>query len=163
MLPFILLKIFFARILDVSLGTFRTILTVRGKTYIPTVIAFFEVIIWYYVAKEALLVKIDSYLIPISYALGYSAGNFIGILISKRFINKSYELKILNYNKKQLNYIKNNHLDMYQISGKNLVIFLTKKDFKNIIKRLHILNEKSIIYINEISTNNNLQSKNNML
>ena len=86
MLLFILLKIFFARILDVSLGTFRTILTVRGKTYIPTVIAFFEVIIWYYVAKEALLEKIDSYLIPISYALGYSAGNFIGILISKRFI-----------------------------------------------------------------------------
>ena len=82
MLFLIITKIFFARIIDVSLGTFRTILTVKGKICFPTIIAFFEVIIWFYVAKEALLVDTNNVLIPISYSLGYATGNLIGSLIS---------------------------------------------------------------------------------
>ena len=48
------LEIFAARIIDVSLGTLRTVLFVKGKTIEPFIIAFFEVLVWYAVAKEAL-------------------------------------------------------------------------------------------------------------
>ena len=99
MLLFVLLKIFLARIIDVSIGTFRTILTVRGKITIPAILAFFEVLVWFYVAKEALLVEIDSILIPISYSFGYATGSLIGTLISRKLINQTYEIKIFNYNK----------------------------------------------------------------
>ena len=37
------IKIFFCRIMDVSLGTVRTILTVKGKTLLSAVIGFAEV------------------------------------------------------------------------------------------------------------------------
>ena len=105
MLFLMITKIFFARIIDVSLGTYRTILIVKGKIYLPTVIAFFEVLIWFYVAKEALLVNSNTVLIPISYSLGYASGNLIGSLISKHLINIYYEVKVYYFNNKVINYL----------------------------------------------------------
>lgn len=39
---FLCLKIFFARILDVSIGTVRTMLMVKGKTVVMTILAFLK-------------------------------------------------------------------------------------------------------------------------
>ena len=57
------LKIFLARIVDVSLGTIRTVLVVKGKSITPAVVAFFEVLIWFIVAREALNTELNSILI----------------------------------------------------------------------------------------------------
>lgn len=83
---FLCLKIFFARILDVSIGTVRTMLMVKGKTIIMAVLAFIEVFIWFIVAREALVTDVKSIFIPISYSLGYATGTLIGAFISNRFI-----------------------------------------------------------------------------
>ena len=48
------LTIFCCRIIDVSLGTVRTILTVKERTLLSSVIGFLEVFIWYMVVKDAL-------------------------------------------------------------------------------------------------------------
>lgn len=74
----ICIEIFFARIFDVSLNTIRTFFTLKGKTIFSTIISFFEILIWFIVARKAINVNIDSIWIPISYALGYSTGNLIG-------------------------------------------------------------------------------------
>ena len=42
---FVCLKIFFARILDVSISTFRQHILLKGKIFIGPVLAFFEVFI----------------------------------------------------------------------------------------------------------------------
>ena len=47
-------KIFIARIVDVSLATFVTVLTVKGKRLVATIFGFIDVIIWFLVVKEAL-------------------------------------------------------------------------------------------------------------
>lgn len=83
---FLCIKIFFARILDVSIGTVRTMLMVKGKTVVMVVLAFLEVFIWFLVAREALITDVESILIPISYSLGYATGTFIGSFISNTFI-----------------------------------------------------------------------------
>ena len=82
----ICLKIYAARILDVSLGTLRTIFFVKGKTIEPFLIAFFEVLIWFLVAREALNTEGNIYLIAVSYAGGYATGTYIGTLLSKVLI-----------------------------------------------------------------------------
>ena len=41
------LKVFFVRIIDVSMGTCRTIVTVKGKKLLASLIGFFEVFIWF--------------------------------------------------------------------------------------------------------------------
>lgn len=80
------ISIFFARVVDVSLGTLRTIYTVKGKGILSSFIAFFEVLIWFIVAREALNTEISSIVIPISYSLGYATGTLIGTFISNHCI-----------------------------------------------------------------------------
>ena len=75
---FLCIKVFLARIVDVSLGTFRTIITVKGKALYASIIGFFEVLIWFLVVKEALNTNETGILIGISYALGFAAGTYIG-------------------------------------------------------------------------------------
>lgn len=84
---FLCIKIFFARILDVSISTVRTNVMLKGKHYISTFLAFIEVFIWFVVAREALMIDVDSIFIPISYSLGYASGTLIGSFLSTKFIH----------------------------------------------------------------------------
>ena len=77
------LEIIFARICDVSLGTVRTILTVRGKNLLATIFGFLEITIWFIMVKDALTSEYNSVLIVLSYALGYAIGTYVGGFISK--------------------------------------------------------------------------------
>ncbi|HOP65812.1 MAG TPA: DUF2179 domain-containing protein, partial [Bacilli bacterium] len=49
--------------------------------------AFLEVLIWFLIAREALNTEITSIFIPLSYAGGYAAGTYIGLLLSKQLID----------------------------------------------------------------------------
>lgn len=95
MLIFTCLKIFFARIIDVSLGTLRTVFFVKGKTVEPFIIAFFEVLVWYAVAREALNTDGNTVLIAISYAAGYATGTFIGSKLSKILVKGVVGVQII--------------------------------------------------------------------
>ena len=86
MFIFTCLKIFAARIIDVSLGTLRTVLVVKGKTIEPFIIAFIEVLIWFVIAREALNTNGNMILIGISYAGGYATGTLLGSKLSKYFV-----------------------------------------------------------------------------
>ena len=81
------LKIFLARIIDVSLGTVRTYFIVKGKRTIAAIIAFVEIFIWFYAAREALNTEITSIFIVISYAAGYATGTYLGTIINEMFIS----------------------------------------------------------------------------
>ena len=80
-------KIFFARILDVTIGTVRANVMLRDKKFIATILAFFETLLWFLVAREALRIDISSILIPISYSLGYASGTLIVSFISSKLIH----------------------------------------------------------------------------
>jgi len=84
---FVCIKIFFARILDVTIGTIRSNVMLRGKNLVAAMLAFFETFIWFVIAREALRIDISSILIPISYSLGYASGTLIGSVISSKFIH----------------------------------------------------------------------------
>ena len=92
-------KIFFARIIDVSLGTIRTILLAKEKTIEPVIIAFFEVIIWFIVAKESLSIADNTLLVAIFYAAGYATGTLIGAYLSKKFNKSIISVEIISSNK----------------------------------------------------------------
>ena len=81
--------IFFARIVDVCMGTFRTVCIVKGKRLTSALIAFFEVLIWFVVAREALTTDYESLFIPIAYAAGYATGTWVGMILSKTFVKNS--------------------------------------------------------------------------
>jgi len=92
---FICIKIFFARILDVSIGTFRTMVMLKGNKITATILAFFEVLIWFLIAREALIIDINSLFIPIAYAGGFACGTFIGQGLSNRFIKGVVGIQVI--------------------------------------------------------------------
>ena len=95
MIFFTCLKIFAARIIDVSLGTIRTVLFVKGKALEPFIIAFIEVLVWYLIAREALNTEGNTWLIAISYAGGYATGTFIGSKLSKYLVKGIVGVQII--------------------------------------------------------------------
>lgn len=92
------LKIFFIRILDVSMGTLRTIITIKGKTLYASLVGFFEVFIWFSVVREALNTDEKSLWIAIAYALGFSVGTYIGGLLSNKLISGNLGVQVITDN-----------------------------------------------------------------
>ena len=118
---FTCLSIFFARIIDVSISTFRTMLMVKKKSFITPVLAFCEVFIWFMAARKALNTNINSILIPIFYSLGYASGTYIGGCLSRKFIKNinSIEITTKRNNQKLINALRNKGYALSIISLKN--------------------------------------------
>lgn len=77
------LFIFFARITDVSMGTLRMILLVKGQRKIAAVLGFFEVMI-YLIVLGKVVGNIDKPFLIIVYCLGYASGNFVGSKLEEK-------------------------------------------------------------------------------
>jgi len=80
---FDLLFIFFARIVDVSLGTVRMILTIRGERYLAAGIGFFEIMV-YIVALGKVINSLHDPPRLIVYCLGFASGVLVGIAIEEK-------------------------------------------------------------------------------
>jgi uncharacterized protein YebE (UPF0316 family) len=78
------LIIFGLRVVDVSMGTVRMILGVRGYRGQAATIGFFEVLIWL-IAVGAALQHLTSILHIVGYAGGFAVGNYAGIWLESRF------------------------------------------------------------------------------
>lgn len=155
-LVFLCIKIFFARIVDVSIGTVRTVIMVRGKILVAASLAFVEVMIWFMVAREALTTDINSILIPVSYALGYATGTSIGTYISKNFIKCIRGVEIISKNN-QLELIKAIKANGYAVSvmdlkgNKNgfLLCEVSNKKEKKLINLVKKYDPNAFIIVNE--------------
>ncbi len=133
---------------------------VKGKRKITAILAFIEVMIWFYIAKSALDNVSDSIWIPISYAGGFAVGTYIGTFITNTFINglisifvitkynndlminklreSGYGVSVLNLKKEKNNEKK----DM-------LFIQINKKSLNYLINLIKSIDKSSFIVINE--------------
>ena len=89
------LKVFFVRIIDVSMGTCRTIVTIKGNKLLASLIGFVEVFVWFVVVKEALNTESTSLFIALSYAGGYATGTYLGSAISEKFIKGNFGVQVI--------------------------------------------------------------------
>ena len=145
-------KIFFARILDVSLNTIRTTFVLRGKTSIVAIIAFFEITIWFLVARTALNTELNVFIV-LSYSGGYTMGTIIGTIVTDKFIKKNVEIMVVSSKIKNIEFIKD---DGYGVSiinkSKNQLVFLvttSKKKLDDLIGVVKKKDSKAFITIKE--------------
>ncbi|HRY12358.1 MAG TPA: DUF2179 domain-containing protein [Syntrophomonadaceae bacterium] len=78
-----LLFIFMARIIDVSLGTIRMILIIRGDKWTAAIIGFVEIMV-YTVALGMVVGSLNDPVKLIIFCLGFSLGVVVGSLIEER-------------------------------------------------------------------------------
>jgi uncharacterized protein YebE (UPF0316 family) len=89
--------IFALRIVDVSIGTVRTIAVVQGRTRTAVLFGFVEVLVWITVVAQV-VTRIDTepWLAPF-YAGGYAAGVGIGMVIERRLSAGRYLVRIITH------------------------------------------------------------------
>lgn len=155
---FMCVKIFFARLIDVSLGTFRTINTVKGRDLVAALIGIVEITVWFLIVKEALNTPNDSLWIVFSYAMGFSVGTYIGGKISKIFIKSNLEVQVIlsSTNDEIVDKIRNYGYGVtaIEVKGNNnkkymLYIQIKNKSLEHLKDIIRKLDNKAFIVVNE--------------
>ncbi len=77
------LAIFFARLTDVSMGTLRQILIIRGRRGIASISAFFEIMVWV-LAISRVITELDKIYYMVAFASGFACGNYLGSYIEEK-------------------------------------------------------------------------------
>jgi len=92
------LLIFGARVVDVSLGTVRTILVVRGQRTLAAAIGFLEVTVWL-LAVSSVVNAFHQPLNVLGYASGYAVGNYVGVWIEGRLAIGEQVVRLFSSNR----------------------------------------------------------------
>lgn len=152
------LKIFLVRILDVSLGTFRTIITIKGKNFLASVIGFIEVFVWFVIVKEALNTESTSIIVGVSYALGFATGTYLGGILSDRYIKGTFGIQVITANHNLISFLKKNGFGLTAIdiisedeNIKKYMLFIEidKSKFDVLKKLIKQYDQKAFIVVNE--------------
>ena len=159
-LLFLCLKIFFARIIDVTLATLRTVYSVKGKTILAGLIGFIEATIWFLIVKEALNTDLQSPFIVISYAGGFATGSILGTFVSKTFVNSliSVEAITTKATPENIEKIRQEGFGVSVIDtidnisegdSKMLIITLNSRHLNELKTVLKTIDENAFIIVNE--------------
>ncbi|MEG0833138.1 MAG: DUF5698 domain-containing protein [Oscillospiraceae bacterium] len=153
-------KVFFCRILDVTLGTIRTILTVREKPSLASLMGFMEVMIWFLVVREALSSDQGGLYTAVAYAGGFAAGTFIGGKIAKKFVKSNIVAQVVTTDKND-ELIRNvraagfaaSVVDVKEsdFSGEKYMLFceITSGRLKEFKQLVHSMDERAFIMVQD--------------
>jgi len=89
------LVIMFARMVDVSIGTLRVISVIDGRLKTSFLLGFVEVIIWLSVISITLSKIAEKPILAIFFALGFSLGNVLGILLERKIPLGNLTLRVV--------------------------------------------------------------------
>ena len=149
------IKIFVSRIIDVSLGTLRTMFVVKGNKIVSSSIAFIEVFVWFYAARVALVNYDNSITIAIFYSLGYATGTYLGTLLNEMLVDGIYNIEVISSKIKVSDILKikkaNYGLSVVKTIDNKLIIYLSinKKRYKDCIKLIKSIDKDSFIVVND--------------
>ena len=156
-----LLLIFFAKIIEVAIGTLRIIFISKGYRKMGTALALIEIILWVFIASGVINGINESPMKGIVYSFGFAAGVFIGSLIEQKLAFGKVLIQTittLDYGKQMA---KNLRIDGYGVTtidayGKDekrviLMVYANRKHVNQVIKGIKKVHEKAMVVYNDVS------------
>ena len=147
------MEVFFGRMLDVSIGSARTIYLVKGKTIVASILSFIEILIWFFVSREILVSKDLNFFVITSYASGYAIGTYVGGLINKYLVSGNLTCMIVTSKKELIEILKENNYGITVLSlDEDKLLLLVEFKKKNLKKLKRIIDKKdrnAFMIINE--------------
>lgn len=128
--------VFCSRIVDVSLGTIRTTIVVKGKNIIGSLIGFIEVTIWFVVVEQVLNSADNNIWVILAYAFGFAFGTYIGGKLTKVLFKSKLSVQIITTYKSQ-----------------ELIDALRKSYFAVAVINVNSLKNKKYLFFLEIDSN----------
>jgi len=150
--------IFSTRIVDVSLGTLRIIFINRNLRYYATISGFFEVLIWLLAIRQVFQ-QLDSPLYFITYAAGFSAGNFVGIVIENKISIGRVVIRIITRRKADelISFLRSSGYGLTVIDGegssgpvKIIFIIIERKAIESVVEMLKKYNPNAVYSIEDV-------------
>ncbi len=134
------LQIMFLRIIDVSMGTFRTLMTVQGKKYIAGLMGFIEVTIWV-VAISTVFRNLDNIYNILGYSTGFALGTMLGITMEQKIGSGYMQFHIisLHFTDKIADTLRQNKIGVTILPGEGgrggvamLIVLVSRKRQKEV-------------------------------
>lgn len=156
-MPFVLsgLFIFLARVADMSLGTLRILMLMRGRSLHASLIGFIESLL-YITALGEVIKRLDNPLNLVFFAAGFAAGNFVGSFIEERIALGYVNVQIISvesYNTLQTT-LRNAGFGVTSVEccGKDgvhhiLYVLLRRRDLTRLMKLISSEDQKAFVSI----------------
>jgi len=152
------LLIFFARILDCSIGTLRIMFIAKSKKLLVPLLGFVEILIWL-VAIRQIVLNLTNVIYYIAYAGGFATGNFVGILIEEKLAMGNLIFRIITQNDDDafIDSLKASGFGLTMIDaegsrGKVKIIFtmIRRKDKQKVLELINKINPQTFYTIDDV-------------
>ena len=152
------LLIILGRIVDVTLGTVRTIFVVQGRRGWACVLGFFEVVIWIFVVARVINGISENPYYAASYGIGFAAGNFFGITVENWLAFGDQVLLLFSRNGGQIAaHLREHGLRITEFEGNGrdgpmrmLMLVLARQESPHVIERALQIDSSCFYVLNDI-------------
>jgi len=154
------LLIFSARICDMSMDTVRVIFMSKGIKYLPSVIGFFEVIIWL-VAIGQVMNNLTNVVCYIAYGAGFATGTFIGMAIEEKLSLGLTSVRIITKEEPSdlIRYLRAHDYGVTVMNGegktgpvKMVFTIIKRKDLNNVVAIVKQFHPRAFYSIEEVKS-----------
>ena len=154
--------ILIAKVVEVALGTIRNILIIKGNRREGTILSFFEILLWTFVASRVIMGIAEAPIKGIVYSIGFSLGIYLGSRIESyialgrvlvQAIVAREHSDVLIGGLREHGYAVTTLAAQGRDSEKAvLMIFANRKGKDEIIREIHQLDKNAMIITHDVST-----------
>ncbi len=156
----IYLFIFFAKIVEVSIGTVRIVLITRGERLLGACIGFVEVILWLALVSTVLTNITEDPIKVVIYAAGFALGNYMGSILEEKLAIGNIRVEAIvskEHGDTLVGNIRDKGYAVTVIEGKGmnfdrevLLMNIKRKDYSEVISMIKSFQENVVITINDV-------------
>lgn len=128
---------------------------VKGNKILSSLIAFVEILIWFYAAREALVNYDNSIVVALFYSLGYATGTYLGTYMNEMLISGYYNIQVITSNMSLKDILKireHNYGVTVSKSVDNKFILnlsINKKRYRECVSLIKAIDEYAFIVVND--------------
>ena len=147
----------FAKILEISVQSVKTVFMVKGQRIQAAFLGFLECVIWGLVIASIIDTLGDNYLMLFFYCLGYSTGMYIGSVLENKIALGTTSIQLMVKSdkvEKVIEYLNNSNRGFTVLNGKGskeamsvVMIVLPRKEVKAVISDIRKLCDKEVFVV----------------
>jgi uncharacterized protein YebE (UPF0316 family) len=150
--------IFFARMVDMTLGTVRIIFVARSMKTLAPIIGFFESLIWLFAISQ-IIMNLSNIATYLAFAAGFAAGNYVGIYIESKLAVGLLSIRAVTTNDASdlINYLRENNFGVTSVSAlgvtgrvRLIISVIKRKDLDEYITIVKKFNPKAFVSIEDV-------------
>jgi len=150
--------IFFARIIDVSIGTIKLVFITKGMKKISPVLGFFEVLVWL-LAISQIMQNLTNFINYIAYAGGFAAGTYVGMYLEEKLAMGNFIVRVITKKKPDslVEYLRSHGYGATIVgaqgvrSKSNIILTLVKRrDMDKIVSSIKKFNPYAFYSVEEV-------------